>query len=42
MAVSSKTRKGLFGEFLASGDTLRVYSRDKLVFTSSKGGTVAT
>lgn len=29
---------GLFSEFLASGDTLRVYSGDKLIFTSSEDG----
>ncbi len=29
---------GLFDEFLVSSDTLRVYSGDKLVFTSSRDG----
>lgn len=29
---------GLFNEFLASGDTLRVYSGDRLVFNSSGDG----
>lgn len=29
---------GLFSEFLASGDTLRLYSGDKLIFTSSEDG----
>ena len=28
----------LFSEFLASSDTLRVYSKDKLIFASSKDG----
>jgi hypothetical protein len=31
-------QKGLFSEFLASGDTLRVYSRGRLIFTSTKTG----
>ena len=29
---------GLFNEFLASNDRLRVYSGDRLIFTSSKDG----
>lgn len=31
-------QRGLFSEFLASGDTLRVYSRGRLIFTSTKIG----
>jgi len=31
-------KTSLFSEFLASSDTLRVYSRDKLIFVSSKDG----
>jgi hypothetical protein len=31
-------QEGLFSEFLASGDTLRVYSRGRLIFTSTKTG----
>jgi hypothetical protein len=31
-------QKGLFSEFLASGDTLWVYGRGKLIFTSSEAG----
>ncbi len=29
---------GLFGEFLVSNDKLRVYSEDRLIFTSSRDG----
>ena len=36
--VGNKVNRGLFGEFRVSGDTLWVYSGERLLFTSSKNG----